>query len=99
MEGEQHRTRERFRGDLIKYNLALSLGWRVYRFRPVEMRDGTALEVLGPIFRGEPWKAQEFLASLKVKPSRKAVERAWVRTAKQRVRTAARRTQGNRRDP
>jgi hypothetical protein len=46
IEGEQHRTRGRYRADLEKYNLATALGWSLLRFRPAQVTSGMAVDAI-----------------------------------------------------
>lgn len=42
-EGMAHRTKERFQSDLVKYNSALSMGWRVFRATRVTLENPDVL--------------------------------------------------------
>ncbi len=59
IEGGAHRTRERFRSDMVKYNLALVFGWRVLRVTPTQARSGMAARLIAALFRGDDGAALE----------------------------------------
>lgn len=53
-DGVVHRIKERWKTDIVKFNLAHLLGWRVLHFRPEAMRDrdgGPAARVVIEYFR------------------------------------------------
>ncbi len=59
--GGRHNYPVGFLRDMEKYNMAALLGWRVFRFTPLDMRDGRAGEILVQVFRGK----RSFLAETK----------------------------------
>ena len=46
IDGEVHRTRDRFRADLEKMNVAAAFGWVVLHFRPCQVRSRMAFDAI-----------------------------------------------------
>lgn len=51
--GGRHTRGKGYLGDLEKYNRAVLDGWRVLRFTPSQVKDGTALNVLAEVFEAK----------------------------------------------
>lgn len=51
--GGRHVTPSGFQKDVEKYNLAASLGWRVFRFTGDMVKDGRAIALLREVLRDE----------------------------------------------
>lgn len=101
IDGQVHRTKERFARDMEKMNEAGIAGWMVIRVSPEQVRDGQALSIVARAFSAMNARApaaaeSEMLAEVSVehvRPQRNAIGVELIQSApKQRRETGSKRT-------
>lgn len=59
--GGRHTTGAGFQADTIKYNIAVEMGWRVFRYTPKQIKDGDAVAQLSRVLRNVEHPQQLYL--------------------------------------